>query len=458
MNIPGLARETAPKVRKRDSTGRYRRIIAAVAAALVGKGSSLIVNLVSIPVLVRYLGAEQFGLWTTISTMAGMLIILDVGIASTVTNLISESYARDDRRAARHYFATAFWISLGIVSFFGLLLWTFWGHINWAFLFRLQTPELASAVSVSMATAVGIFLLGIPIGLSARVFAGYQELHTANLFTAACSLLSLVALLLLVHCGFALPWLVAASISAPVAANLVGLGWICFRKRWVSLSPRLLRWSLASRIFRSGGQFFLIQMASLVIFNSDNIIISHYLGASQVTPYSIIWRLVGYAILIQTMVNPALWPAYAEANARGDLPWIRRAYNRVRKGTFLALALSWAVLIPFGRPIIRLWAGPVAVPSQILVILMCVWMVLIAVTRNQSTLIGASGRMRNQSIASFVSAIVNLWLSIVWVKDLGTVGVLLATIVTYVAFILTVQGWEVRSILHPPSSQEATTA
>ena len=56
----------------------------------------------------------------------------------------------------------------------------------------------------------------------------------------------------------------------------------------------------------------------MVVFSSDNLVVSHYLGAAEVTPYSVTWRLVGLAALLQSLIFPALWPAYAEAYARRD--------------------------------------------------------------------------------------------------------------------------------------------
>ncbi len=100
-----------------------------------------------------------------------------------------------------------------------------------------------------------------------------------------------------------------------------------------------------------------------------------------------------------------------------------------------------------GRDIIRLWAGPAAVPSALLVQLMCVWIVICVFCTNQSCLMGATFRVSKQAISSLLSAVVNLGLSILWIRTMGTAGVILATIVSYLIFIVAVQSWEVRRIL-----------
>jgi hypothetical protein len=46
-----------------------------------------------------------------------------------------------------------------------------------------------------------------------------------------------------------------------------------------------------------GGMFFVIQIAMVLIFQTDNLIIAHFAGAAAVTPYSVAYRLFGYTTL-----------------------------------------------------------------------------------------------------------------------------------------------------------------
>ncbi len=48
------------------SDKRYRRILSAAVSALLGKGATLLVSVITVPLTVRYLGAESYGLWITI--------------------------------------------------------------------------------------------------------------------------------------------------------------------------------------------------------------------------------------------------------------------------------------------------------------------------------------------------------------------------------------------------------
>ena len=432
----------------KESQRRYRGIAAAAISGLLGKGTSLLVGAITVPLTVRYLGSEGYGLWITISSAVAMFFVLDIGIASTLTNLISKAYAKDDKQQAAEYFVTAFWLVIGIAFTLGLLGVVLWPHIHWAFLFHVQDPALARETSWAAAAAFTAFLFALPSGLASRVLGGYQQLHLANLFAAGGSLASLIGVIVVIQLHGRLALLVMVYAGSSALANAICLLWVCFfQKPWLKPWPSRFKKHLAGEIFHTGGQFFLIQIAGLVVFNSDNLVISHYLTPAQVTPYSVTWRVVSYITTLQALAFASLWPAYSEAYAKGDMAWIRLAYTRNRWITLAVLAAGCAVLLSAGQHIILLWAGPAAVPSVQLLWLMCVWMVILAITTNQSCLMGATSRVKKQAVFSLVSAGANLALTILWVRTLGIIGVLLGTVVSYLLFIVIPATLEVRSIL-----------
>jgi O-antigen/teichoic acid export membrane protein len=446
VGAPGTLSAPGEKDARRDK--RYRRIWSAAASALLGKGTTLLVSVITVPLAVRYLGAESYGLWITISSTVTMFFVFDIGIANTLTNLISEAYASNDRERAAASFATAFWMVLGIAACLGILGWVIWPQLHWTSIFHVRTEVLGRETSHAMAAAFIVFLIALPTGLAAKVLGGYQELHAANFFATGGSVLSLLVVLAVVYLHGSLTLLVAGFAGSTVAANAACLLWIClYHKPWMMPWPRRVAPALIGRIFHSGTQFFAIQLAGLVVFSSDNLIIAHYLSPADVTPYAVTWRLVGYMTGVQALILPALWPAYSEAYAKGHLAWIRSAYSRVRRLTVAILVVGCGVTLVAGRDIIRLWAGAAAVPSSLLLWLMVVWIVVFAFTLNQSSLMGATYRVGKQAISSSLAAIANLILSILWVKTMGPAGVLLATIVSYLVFIVAVQFMEVRRIL-----------
>ena len=420
---------------------------------MLSKGVALAVSAISIPIAVRYLGAEDFGIWVTISTTLSMLLLLDLGVANALTNFISEAYARDDRDHASTYTTTALGVVVAVALLLACIARWIWPSLHWDHLFHLSSAAEVPIVGTAVAAAVGIFLLGLPAGLAPKILGGYQELRAANLFTAIGSLLNLLSMIVLVHLHAGLVALVIASSAALVGANLLALVWIIFfHKPWLAPSLKHVKGLAARRMIKSGSEFFILQISGLIVFNSDNLVVIHYLGPTQVAAYSLTWRLAGYAAIGQTLILPALWPAFSEAFSRGDLPWIRHTFRRtmaLTMGIAVCASLLFAVA---GRWIIRIWASDAAVPTEELLLLMCIWVLISTFMSNTGTVLVAKGETRLQAWCSLAAAALSLFLSIYWVQRIGAPGVILATIVSYLVLLVGPATWTVYHILKEDAS------
>lgn len=437
---------------------RKGRILSALWTAVLGKGSVVLISILSVPITVRYLGPEQYGIWITISTTIVMLVSLDLGIANTLSNLITEAFSRDSREDAGTYFTTAFAVTAGLALLGGILGTVVWPHINFSYLLSIRSAQVSNEASQALWVATLMFLAGLPLGLATKVLSGYQEMDAANLFNALGNICSFLGILLAISLHMHLVGLVTGYSAGLLFGKLACHFWVTlYRKPWVAPKPSKFSLVAVPRITSSGGKFFLIQIAGLVVFNSDNLVISHFLSPAEVTPYSVTWRLVTYANTLQILLSQTLWPVYAEAWNRGDFTWLRRTYGRVRVLTLISLTLASGLLIPLGRTVIRYWAGSAAVPSRPLLILMCVWMSIYALTTNQSCLMGATDKVGRQAVSSIAAAVFNLSFSIYLAPRLGSMGVLLATVVSYVLFVLFVQVGEVRTILSRASIEEVSS-
>jgi O-antigen/teichoic acid export membrane protein len=76
---------------------RSGRVAAAVSSGAATRMLSALSTLLVLPLAVRYLGPERFGVWATITSTLVFLNLLDLGIAGTLTNHVARSYAIGDR-------------------------------------------------------------------------------------------------------------------------------------------------------------------------------------------------------------------------------------------------------------------------------------------------------------------------------------------------------------------------
>ena len=423
---------------------RNVRIIQGMFTGLASRAMAMIVSFISVPLTLRYLGGERYGVWVTISTAMAWITLADFGLSNSLTTAVSEAYAKDRRDLAQSYVASVFWSLAALAATLGAVFFLLWHRVPWIRLFNVQAPQARAEVASAVAVAFAIFALQLPLSSISRIYGAYQQVAIANAWTAAGSLLGLAALVLVTHSKQGLVSLVIAVSGSALLVSVASAAWVfCWSKPW--LFPRITavtRHSIA-RLSGMGGMFFVIQMAALILFQTDNLIIAHFLGARAVTPYSVTWRLFTYTTIFQMLAGPSYWPAYAEAFARGDKAWVSRNFRTsfvLSIGTTIALGLP---LVLFGQWIIAKWAGSEAVPAVSLLFWMGVWSLISAAMNSQSIVLASCGRLKRQVAYSLAAAAVNLALSLILVQRIGPTGVILGTITAFITCVIIPQGIEV---------------
>src|SRR5581483_2320011 len=118
--------------------------------------------------------------------------------------------------------------------------------------------------------------------------------------------------------------------------------------RWGCVSLRSAR-----ALLHLGFFFLLIQLTYVVAYMTDNLVTAHVLGVGAVAAYNVVLQLYNLIPMGLLIFLLPLWPAYREALARGDFPWIRRTLVRSLVGATavsaaLVLLLAWG-----GKALIR---------------------------------------------------------------------------------------------------------
>jgi O-antigen/teichoic acid export membrane protein len=197
-----------------------------------------------------------------------------------------------------------------------------------------------------------------------------------------------------------------------------------------------VRLTSARTLLGVGGLFFLIQLCSLVMFQTDNLVIAKFKGAVDVPAYSITYGLFAYSYLPQTILFNYLWVAYADAISRKDIAWVTRSF---RRNLLVSVASTFVLVIPLvliGRTFIRLWAGEAVVPPIDLVIWMAAWSMINAVCSPMACLFSAANHLKAQVIYSAAGSVANIAITIYLIKSWGITGVVAGTVISYLIFIV----------------------
>jgi O-antigen/teichoic acid export membrane protein len=414
------------------SKERYRRAAFTSMAQGAAKGVSVLTMVVSVPLTLTYLGAERYGMWMTISSVVLMMGFADFGMGLGLMNAVSEAHGREDRQAAINSVSSGFvmlaMVALVILTAFSLA----YPFIPWPRVFNVKSQLAVQEAGPAMAVFVACFVLNLPLGVVQRVQMGYQEGFFNNLWEIAGKILGLLGLVLVIYLEAGLVWLVLAVSGAPVLAWLLNtLILFGFRRPW--LRPRWNRASFtwAKKIFRLGILFFLLQVTFSLAFTSDNLVAAQVLGPDAVAQYSVAYRMFSVALLMATLLSAPLWPAYGEALARGDIPWIKRTLIRSLVLTFFIAGIPSLFFVIWGPWIIRLWVGPQISPSFLLLLGLGIWTTISSVGAALAMFFNGANILKLQMVCGLIMAISALGAKIWLAHVIGLPGIIWGTIIAY---------------------------
>jgi len=414
---------------------RHRRVALTAAAAALAKVLSVGTTLISVPLTLHYLGVERFGMWMTISSLIAMLAFADFGIANGVLSSVADANGRDDSTAIGRFVASGFFLLVGIAAVLMVAFALAYPFVPWHKVFNVQTPLARAEAGPALAVFVACFALAIPLGVVQRVQMGLQQGFSASLWQCMGSMFALTGVLLAIYAQCGLPWLVLALAGAPLLAAAANSLHFYFFAR-PDLRPRMsaAHWASVRKIAETGALFFVLQITVAVAFSSDSIVIAQMLGASAVAQYAVPEKLFGLISLALAMVLAPLWPAYGEALARGDGPWVRRTLARSFGISFLLAASLAAVLTLVAPSILRFWVGDSVVVPLMLMVALAIWKTIEAAGNAVAMFLNGAQIVRVQVIFASLTAIFALGLKILLIPIFGIAGVVIATIVSYCVF------------------------
>jgi O-antigen/teichoic acid export membrane protein len=411
---------------------RERRAVTTGGISALARVVQLGTSFVTVPLTLRYLGNERFGLWMTISSVLAMAAFADFGVGNGVLNTVSSAFGRDDVEGIRKAISSGFAVLGTIAAALLLLFFLTYGFVSWADFFRVSSAQARAEAGPTLAVFAVCFALNIAMDVVQRVQLGLQQGYRYGLWqlTGSCAAFLGVICAIWLHMG--LPMLIVAIAGAPVIATALNVLHFFGYVR-PDLRPNVKDVSIDTivQIGKLGGLFFVLQLVVALSFSADNLIIARVLGAINVPEYSVPQRIFAIVAMLSGMFVAPLWPAYGEAVSRGDIAWVRRTLAR---SVVLVLAISTVfavLLLLFSRQLIFWWVGPRIHPTYLLLLGLAVWTVITCCGDAIAVFLNGISIIRFQVTVAAVFGFGCLATKVFFIHQFGITGIPWATVLTY---------------------------
>jgi O-antigen/teichoic acid export membrane protein len=411
---------------------RNRRAALTGGLATIARGVQVGSSLITIPLTLKYLGNERFGLWMTISSVLAMAAFADFGIGNGVLNTVAKAFGKDDEEGIRKAVSSGFAVLNTIAVLLIVLFFAIYRFVNWADFFRVVSPQARSEAGPALAVFATCFALNISMDVVQRVQLGLQQGYRYSLWQLCGSIAGFIGILSGIWLHVSLPLLVVAIAGAPIfATTLNAIHFFGFVRPDLRPSRRLVASNVISEIAKLGGLFFVLQVVVSISFSADNFIIARMLGAVNVPEYSIPQRMFALITMMSGMLVAPLWPAYSEAVSRGHIDWVRRTLGRsLLIVLVLTSTVSLTALLAAHR-LIHWWVGPSITPPFLLLLGLAAWTVVACCGDALAMFLNGVELLRFQVLFAVIFGAGCIVTKVLFVGHFGITGIPWATLAAY---------------------------
>lgn len=411
---------------------RSKKAIVNIFFSFLLKGGSIAIQFALIPLTIDYLDKYQYGIWLTLASVFGWFSFFDVGIGNGLRNKLGEALAKNQLQLARIYISTSY---AAISLIFGSVIVLFWfvnPLLNWGSILNVS-PDLSNDLSKLTFYVFTFFSLRFIFGLIGNILFADQKPALNNMIGPLGNLFALLVILLLkkITPG-SLFWVGIVYSGIPLLVFLV-FNIVLFSTSYKKIAPsfKFVQFKYLHQLLGLGMQFFVIQIAAMVLFTTSNILLTQFYGPEEVTAYNIAFRyFTGLSMIFGIILTP-FWSAITEAYVKQDFAWIKSSIKKLELIALLFIVLC-VLMFLIADKVYLLWVGPtVSVPKSVS-LMMTLFVIISLLGSTTNTFINGTGKIRLQLITALISIVITIPLAYLFCKvlDFGPAGVIMATICT----------------------------
>jgi O-antigen/teichoic acid export membrane protein len=407
-----------------------------------------------VPITLSCLGEYKNGVWLTISSILLWIDNMDIGLGNGMRNKLAAYLAHDEKLKARILVSSSFAMLTFIVIpimlvFVGLIVVSNNYHLLNIDSALISNLDQILIISVILAFTTFIFKL------TGNFYMGLQLPAISNLLIATGQTLAIAGTYVLYLSGsHSLLHIALVNLVSPLFVYAVAYHYTFYFK-YPHLRPSMSLVSIkeSKNVISIGLQFFMIQIASVILFMTSNILISKLFSPALVTPYQITYRYFSIMLVVFTVICMPFWNATTDAYARNDIQWIRRTerkLNMLMVYGFLALV----IMVLLSNYVYSIWVGnKVNIPIHLSASIALYFFILI-VSLRYSVILNGLNILRIQ--LSFIVPATIVFLPLAWFvcNTWGTVTSLVLTMCLVNTPGLIANAWKYYQLIHMKNNIE----
>ena len=320
---------------------------------LLGQSLPFVVGIAAMPLIVRGLGIDRFGVLGIVWVVFGYFSIFDFGLGRATTKFLAEALAekRTNEIPGLVWTSLAVQLGFGVIGSALLVAGSLFlsGHI-------LKVPQ-----ALVHETEITLWILGasLPVVLATNglraTLEGCQRFDLTNILKVPATTLTFLIPAAAPYCGFHLPGIVLSLLISRVFFAVAHLAF-CFKVLPNLRDDFTFELSAVAPLLFYGGWITLANVISPVLLYLDRFMIASLLSVTLVGYYTAPFEAAIKLSLIPASLATTIFPACSSLGTTRSKQ-LAMLYSRSIKYLVLLLAPIVLLLIVFAKDIMRLWLG-----------------------------------------------------------------------------------------------------
>lgn len=408
-----------------NSTSKKSAIIVSYLVLLFNTLSSIFLT----PILLKYMGVDEYGLYQMVYSVGSYILILDMGIGTVMIRYISELRFKEDQRGESNFAGM-----IGIVTLTVCLIITVGLKIidlNIESIYSNLSYADYSKSHVMLTLMIAQFVITILANYLHGIINAYERFVLSKTLNLAQIILSFGLTILFVVLGYGAVGIVLAHV---VIAMLKMIFEFYYVFKVLHFKIRLYYWdsTLIKPIVGLMLAIFIQHTVTYINTWSDKTILGIMCEKSDVAVYAIACTLLTFFSSMTGILSSLFQPQIVKMVVKNaDATQLTDVVIRVGRWQFMLAGSILAGMALFGRDFIVLWVGEKMLRAWIIFLIIAPFFMIPLIQSVCISIMNALDKRLYRSLILFLSSVINILITIVLIKQFGPLGAPVGTAVSY---------------------------
>ena len=412
--------------KKGEIMSKNSQLRAGAILSYISLGLTSFISILYTPIMLRFLGQSEYGLFNLSNSIIGYLGVLDLGLGNAVIRYTAKYRAIEDKEGEEnlHGMFVVVYAILSLITF--IIGFTFVSNIECFFSSTLSSEEI---YRIKIILAIMIFNLAIsfPFGVFSGIINAYEHFVFPKILAIIRAILNPLVMIPLLLMGY-------KSIGMTVATTVVNIIFIiinvyyCFKILKIRIKLKKIDFGVLKEISSYSFFIFLNILVDKIYWSTDQFILGAVSGTVAVAIYSVGSSMNTYYMSFSNAISGVFLPKITRMVTKNssdeDLSNLFIKSGRIQ---FIIMSFILGGFILVGREFIKVWAGNEYYESFYIALVVMIPLTVPLIQNIGISILQAKNMHKFRSKVYILIAIINIFLSIPLAKIYGGFGAAITT-------------------------------